>query len=218
MLGLEDAYHRLFAALYDPVVWPAERFLFRPHREYLARALSGTVLDLGCGTGATFPYLTDVPDLTVYAVEPDPYMRRRAERTAASVGLDVDVSAARAEQLPFADDTLDAVLAGMVLCTVDDPAAALAEVARVLRPGGELRFFEHVRGEGRRARLQDRATPLWRRVASGCHANRETGDRIEAHPRFRVTDLTRLDVGVFPVRPFVRGTAVRVDGDAADPV
>jgi len=214
MLGFEDASRRLFAALYDPLVWPAERFLFRPHRQYLAGDLSGRVLDLGCGTGATFPHLAGVPDLTVYAVEPDPYMRGRAARRAASVGLDVDIAAARAEQLPFAAESLDAVLAGMVLCTVEDPAAALAEVARVLRPGGELRFFEHVRGEGVRGRLQDRATPLWRRVAGGCHANRATGERIEAHPRFRVTDLTRLDVGVFPVRPFVRGTAVRVDGEA----
>jgi SAM-dependent methyltransferase len=209
MLGLEAAYRRLFAAIYDPVVWPAERLLFGPHRESLVSDLSGAVLDLGCGTGAMFPSLAEAPNITVYAVEPDPYMRRRAERRAASVGLDVEIAAARAEQLPFADDSLDVVLAGMVLCTVADPAAALAEAARVLRPGGELRFFEHVRGEGVRGRLQDRATPLWRRVAGGCHANRETGAHIEAHPRFRVTDLTRLDLGVFPVRPFVRGTAVR---------
>jgi len=206
--------HPLFAALYDPVTAVAERALFREHREYLARDLSGTVLDLGAGTGAMFPYFADgarAADLAVHAVDPDPYMRRRAERRAAGLGLDVGIVEADAGALPYADDAFDAVVSSLVLCTVPDVEAAVGEVARVLAPGGEFRFFEHVRGEGWYGAVQDAVTPAWKIAAAGCHLDRDTGEVLRAQGAFDVADVERFAPPVPLVTPFVRGRLVRAD-------
>jgi SAM-dependent methyltransferase len=200
----DDPDHPLFAAVYDPATALVERTLLRPHRQYLARDLDGTVLDLGAGTGAMFPYLTD-SRLDVHAVEPDDYMRTRAVDRARSLGLDVDVRGAGATALPYADDTFDTVIASMVFCTIGDPAAAFDEAARVLRPGGEFRFLEHVVDDGWRERLQQVLAPLWRRLAGGCHLTRRTAALFAAHPEFDVLELERRNIGLTPVRPFVRG-------------
>ncbi|WP_049927742.1 class I SAM-dependent methyltransferase [Halopiger goleimassiliensis] len=196
--------HPLFAVLYDLL---PQSLVVAPHREYLARDLSGRVLELGCGTGDQFPYVaaSAADDLEYHAIEPDPNMRKRAISAAHDAGLAVDLRDARAESLPYPDDAFDAVVSGAVFCTVQDPAAALAEVARVLKPGGEFRFLEHVRADGWRARGQDLLTPLWERVAGGCHLNRNTVDRFVAHDAFAVEDAERIGLGVFPVRPVVRG-------------
>lgn len=213
MTAADRPAHRLFAALYDPVTAAAERALFGEHRSYLAADLSGTVLDLGAGTGATFPSFDEAqdraPGLAVHAVEPDPNMRRRAERRAADLGLDVHLVDADAEALPYPDATFDAVVASMVFCTIPDADAALAEVARVLKPGGEFRFFEHVHAGGPYGRIQDLFTPAWRVVAAGCHLNRDSDDRFRSHPAFEVTDLARVWLPVPLVTPFVRGRLVR---------
>lgn len=214
--------HRLFAACYDPVMWGLERAVLPPHRRYLARDSAGRVLDLGCGTGAMFPYIDggdvgdDGEDAELHAIEPDPHMLKRAERRAAAAGLDVEIRQAGAEDLPYDDGTFDIVIASMVFCTIPDVDAALEEVARVLRPGGEFRFLEHVHGDGLRRRLQDAVAPAWCRLAGGCRVNRATGERIAAHPAFAVADLETLDVGVGVVRPFVRGTVRRVVSGADD--
>lgn len=215
--------HRLFAALYDPVMRAAEAKLFPPHREYLARDLSGDVLDLGAGTGAMFPYYVDAVEsgrATVTAVEPDPHMRKRAVDRAEDLDLAVTVDAAGAEALPYADDSFDVVVAAMVFCTIPDTDAALDEVARVLRPGGELRFLEHVAEEGWRRWVQRAIQPLWKRVAGGCHLTRRTGEQFADHPAFETVDVERRGLGTFPVRPFVRGTLERraaITEMAADP-
>ena len=116
---------------------------------------------------------------------------------------------APAERLPLADASVDAVVSTGVLCTVDDPAAALAEARRVLRPGGRLLFIEHVRAEGRAARRQDRITPLWRRLNAGCRPNRDTVAAITG-TGFAITDLRRLDDVPAPpwIRPLLAGVAV----------
>lgn len=205
----------LFAALYDPVTAVAERTLFREHREYLAADLSGRVLDLGAGTGAMFPYFADAarvaPDLAVHALDPDPHMRRRAQRRADALDLDVRILEADAGALPYAEDAFDAVVASLVLCTVPDVDAALAEVARVLAPGGELRFLEHVHGRGWYGRVQDAVTPAWRVAAAGCHLNRETGRTLRSHTAFEVAEFERFSPPVPPVTPFVRGRLVRAE-------
>ncbi len=192
--------HPLFAAVYDPLV-PEER-LFAPHREYLAAGLTGPVLDLGAGTGASFPHLRGTD---LHAIEPDPHMRRRAARRARELGIDVEIRADRAEALTYDDDTFDAVLAGIVFCTVDDPELALSEVARVLRPGGEFRFLEHVRDDGWRARLQRAIDPIWTKTAGGCHLTRDTAATFVGHDAFDVIEIERVEAGITPVRPFVRG-------------
>jgi SAM-dependent methyltransferase len=192
--------HPLFAAVYDPLV-PEER-LFAPHREYLAAGLTGTVLDLGAGTGASFPHLRGTE---LHAIEPDPHMRRRAARRARELGIAVEIRGDRAEDLSYGDATFDAVLAAVVFCTVDDPDRALAEVARVLRPGGEFRFFEHVRDDGWRARLQTAVEPAWTRLVGGCHLTRDTVAAVVGHDAFDVIEIERVESGITPVRPFVRG-------------
>ncbi len=192
--------HPVFAAVYDPLV-PEER-LFEPHREYLAAGLTGRVLDLGAGTGASFPHLRETD---LHAIEPDPHMRRRAARKARDLGVTVEIRGDRAEDLSYPDGTFDAVVAAVVFCTIAEPDRALSEVARVLEPGGEFRFLEHVRDDGWRGRLQRAIDPVWTRLAGGCHLTRDTVGTFVSHDAFEVIEIERVDVGITPTRPFVRG-------------
>lgn len=204
--------HPYFAALYDLL---PQSFLLAPHREYLAADLTGRVLELGCGTGEMFSFVRDgaADDLEYHAIEPDPHMRTRAASTAREVGLPVDLRDARAESLPYPDDSFDAVVSGMVFCTIQEPDAALEEVARVLKPGGEFRFLEHVRADGWRARGQRLLNPLWKRVAGGCQLTRETVPRFVCQGALETVEIDRLAFGIFPATPFVRGTLRRRRGD-----
>lgn len=199
----EAPSHPLFAAVYDPATALAERTVLAPHRRYLAAGLSGAVLDLGAGTGAQFPHFG--PAVTLHAVEPDPHMRRRAAGRAATLDRAVDLRDAEASALPYPDDSMDAIVAGMVFCTLPDPGAALDEAARVLRPGGEFRFLEHVADDGWRERVQRLVAPLWKRAAGGCHLTRRTAALFAGHDAFDVVEMERFHLGVTPVRPFVRG-------------
>jgi len=139
------------------------------------------------------------------AVEPEPYLRARAREAAARAPVAVRVVDGLAEALPIGDAGCDAAVACLVLCSVPDQAAALAELRRVLRPGGELRFFEHVRAERQPLRavlsLGDRST-LWPRLAGGCHAARDTLAAIEA-AGFDVTDVRRFGFSYRPPLPAV---------------
>lgn len=202
--------HPLFARLYDPVMAPAEQTVLVDHRRYLTEGLSGTVLDLGAGTGAMFPYFHELgEEVSLLAIEPDPHMRRRAVERAGDLGLEVDVESARAEALPFADDSVDAVVASLVFCTIEDVDAALSEVARVLKPGGEFRFLEHVRGEGTMGVAHDVLAPAWHAVAGGCHLNRETGEQFRADDRFELREFSHHASELGPGVPVVRGTLER---------
>ncbi len=206
--GTDEISHPLVAAAYDVVV--PERTLFAPQREYLTADLSGRVLDIGAGTGANFPHVAgESDDIEFHAIEPDPHMRRQANAKAREVGCPVDLRDARAESLPYPDDAFDVVIAGLVFCTIEDPDTALAEVARVLKPGGEFRFLEHVHADGWRAIGQDLLTPLWKRVAGGCQLNRDTVDRFVCNGAFRVGEIERLSLGIFPATPIVRGRLYR---------
>lgn len=164
--------HRLFAAVYDRLNTQAERTWLGSRRAGLIGQARGDVLEIGAGTGANLRHYRDVTRVVV--AEPDPAMRGRLTRHLASATVPIEVSDAPAEHLGFPDASFDTVVATLVLCSVVDPNAALAEMRRVLRPDGRLLVLEHVRGEGRRARWQDRVTPIWRRVGAGCHPNRDT--------------------------------------------
>ncbi|MFC7139896.1 class I SAM-dependent methyltransferase [Halosimplex aquaticum] len=207
MDGRQDPSHPLFAAIYDPALAVVERTLLRPHRGYLVEDLHGTVLDIGAGTGAMFSYFNAVAHggVSFHAIEPDPYMRRQAIEKADELGLEIDLRSAGAESLPYEDNSFDVVIASMVFCTIPDIEAALSEVARVLRPGGEFRFFEHVLDDGWRARVQSLIAPLWKRVAGGCHLTRQTASVFAADRSFDVVEVDRMNLGVTPIRPFVRG-------------
>ena len=139
-------------------------------RTRVAGGARGRVLEIGAGTGFNFPYYSD--EAVVVAVEPDPEMRRLAEPRAREHGI--DLRAAAAERLPFDDGEFDTVVSTGVFCSVDDPEAAIAEVHRVLRPGGELRFSEHVRGRSATRRVMQRTLdPLHCRLFK-CHIGRDT--------------------------------------------
>jgi ubiquinone/menaquinone biosynthesis C-methylase UbiE len=198
--------HRLFAALYDRANAALERKWMGERREALLSAVRGEVLEIGGGTGANLPYYRDVERLTIS--EPDPFMRGKLWPKLGAASISAEISDAGAESLPFPDDAFDAVISTLVLCTVPDQRAALREVRRVLRPGGRLLFIEHVRGEGRAARWQDRVTPLWRRMFAGCHPNRDTVASIEA-AGFRLDALQRFlpPVPLSALTPHVQGAA-----------
>jgi len=170
------------------------------HRAELVAGLTGTVVEVGCGPGSMFVHYP--PAVTsVLAVEPDDYLREHAVRAAAGAPVPVTVVAGRADSLPLGDRTCDAVVLSLVLCSVPDVAAALGEARRVLRPGGELRFYEHVRSASRLVGLlEDVVTPLWQRSAGNCHPNRDTVGAIMS-AGFRVERVRRFGFSVAPLAP-----------------
>ena len=204
----ETRGHPIFAALYDVIQRPAEKKFVRSHRAYLAGGATGRVLDVGVGTGINFGYYP--PEAEVVGIEPDPHMFRRAQARADRLGRQVKLLADGAEQLPLPDGSFDAAVATLVFCTIPDPDRALGELRRVLRPGGQLRFLEHVRAKTPGwQRFQDFVTPVWKRIGAGCHPNRDTASAIE-RAGFWVEELQHYAHGPYPVRPFMRGVAVRV--------
>jgi ubiquinone/menaquinone biosynthesis C-methylase UbiE len=149
-------------------------------RELLAR-LKGTVVEVGAGIGSNFEHYPQTVT-EVIAIEPEPFLRRRAQAAAATAPVPVRVVDGVADELPLEDGSVDAGLASLVLCSVPDQAAALAELYRVIKPGGELRFYEHVisnRESHRRLQRFLDAT-FYPRVAGGCHLTRDTRPAIEA--------------------------------------
>lgn len=197
---------RLRARCYDAVMEPVERsWLDAVRAQWVGRA-HGRVLEIGAGTGANLRHYR--PDAAVTACEPDPDMRARlAERARVR---HIEVVDAPATHLPFADATFDDVVATLVFCSVPAPAAALAEVRRVLRPGGRLIGVEHVRSTlPDRARMQRRVTPAWRCVTGGCDLARDTLTTVE-RAGFEVVERERVHGPIARVvGPFVAFAAVR---------
>ena len=197
--------HPIFAAVYDRLTRSAERKFLGAHRAWLAARATGRVLDLGAGTGANFPYIA--PGAEIVAAEPDPYMRERGRQRARTLGLAVTFLPDAAESISLEVASVDTVLATLVLCTVDDPARALAEIRRVLRPDGRLLFLEHVRlAHPFWGRVQDAVTPLWKALCAGCHPNRDTVAAIR-RAGFALVELDRYAFGPIPGHLLLRGVA-----------
>lgn len=167
-------YSHVFARVYDPFLALGERSGMRDLRRETLAAARGRVLEIGAGTGLNLKlYPGAVTAITL--AEPDAPMAARLRRRVSGASHPVEVVQAPAEQLPFADGSFDTVVSTLVLCTVADMAASLREIGRVLAPGGQLLFVEHVRaGHGRLVRWQERLHEPWRRFACGCHCNRDT--------------------------------------------
>ena len=170
--------------------------------------LSGEVLEIGAGTGLNLPHYERAT--RVVAVEPDRVYTRRLEVRAREAKVPVAVVSCRAETLPFADASFDHAVTSLALCSVDDLDGSLREIRRVLRPGGSLVFLEHVRGEGRVARWQNRLTPLQRRIGGNCHLNRDTPAAIE-RAGFEMDELERFDLagGHALTKPGAQGVATK---------
>ena len=179
-------------------------------REQLGQA-SGRTLEIGAGNGFSVPYYTDrVEALTL--IEPNPEFRRQLDSTVATaVPSEVTVVDGDVHALDFPDASFDTVTASLVFCSVADPQRALAEVHRVLRPGGRFLFHEHVRGHGLRGVVQDLMTPLQRRLADGCHANRDF-EALLFDSDLELDELvrTRMPAAAPTVVPLVVGAARRV--------
>ena len=198
---------RLFAALYDPFSRTAEqRFGAAAKRKLLANA-RGRVLEIGVGTGLSFTHYP--ADVQLVGIDPSRPMLHRAEQRAKGLGRAVTLLQAPAEELPFENGTFDTAVSLVVLCSVDDPARVLAELRRVLRPGGRLLFSEHVRSDDPSlARRQDRYARPWGWFTCGCNPNRDTLGAIRS-AGFEVVELDREERPEIPrlVRPHVKGWA-----------
>ena len=203
--------HKWFASLYDRMQASAERSYMGRVREEIVGGARGRVLEVGAGTGLSFPYYNDHAE-EVIATEPDPFMLERARRRAEEVERPIELRQAAAEDLPFENGSFDTVVSTAVLCTVTDPAGALSEVRRVLKPSGELRMYEHVRYDHAfGAFWQDVATPVWRWFTAGCHPNRDIASLVrEAGFEFERLELTKPLPLIPPMvfaRPHITGIA-----------
>jgi len=197
---------RLSARLYDPVLWLGERTGLARWRQRIVGLAEGEVLELGAGTGLN---LAHYPDAVTHLAQTEPD-RDKARILAARQGgrPRSRVVRAPAEILPFDDGSFDMAVATLVFCTVADPVAAINETIRVLKPDGRLLFLEHIRGEGRLGRFQDRVERPWMRLADGCHCNRRTLD-LFADAGLEVEVISRADRFTMPpvARPIVSGVA-----------
>ena len=200
-------YGHAFAAAYDPVMRGLEQRRLSARRAELLADLTGHVVDVGAGTGANLPHLPASVD-RVTCIEPDPALAARLRRRlrehptgvhaarADGVPIDrVEVVDAVAEALPLPDGSADAVLLTLVLCSVADPALAVAEARRALRDAGVLVVIEHVRAENDLgSRAQRLLTPVWRRLARGCHLDRDTRATLQ-HGGFDVEAVRAWELG-----------------------
>jgi ubiquinone/menaquinone biosynthesis C-methylase UbiE len=201
-------YGRVFAAVYDAYFFPMERGGLGGMRARLLADADGKTLEIGAGTGLNLErYPRDGVTLTL--AEPEEPMAKRLQHRVDANWPGTQVLAAPAEALPFASGAFDTVVSTLVLCTVPDQPRALTEIRRVLRPGGQLLFLEHVRSENPRlARWQDRLHRPWYQFAYGCNCNVPTLDAIKAAE----FEIERIEVGIIPralpiMRPMILGRA-----------
>lgn len=206
----DATWGRVFAAIYDRMLAATEEAGLRERRRELLAGASGRTLELGAGTGVNLELYPEAVSELILTEPFEPMARRLRERLAES-GRKASVLVAPAERLPVEDASIDTVVVTLVLCTVADPEATLAEVARVLRPGGRLLFIEHVRApDPKLARRQDRFERPWRFVGHGCHPNRDTVAAIEASPlRLEGVERGSIPKAMSIVRPLAQGSAVR---------
>jgi ubiquinone/menaquinone biosynthesis C-methylase UbiE len=212
-VSTRDLPHPVFARMFARMSERMEDAGAREYRREMLEGLAGRVIEVGAGNGLNFRHYPETVT-EVVALEPEPYLRERARKAAAEAPVPIDVTDGVADDLPAGEAAFDAGVASLVLCSVPDQASALAELFRVIRPGGELRFFEHVaaRSPGL-ARLQRTVDRLfWPRVGGGCHTHRDTAAAIE-RAGFTIEEIRRFPFRVCiltaPVTPHIVGRARR---------
>jgi SAM-dependent methyltransferase len=179
-----------------------------PARRFVVPEATGKVLEVGVGTGLNFGLYRGIDSLT--GVEPDPYMLERARPRAAELPFPAEIHEAGAEKMPFADGSFDTAVITFTLCTIPDPAAGLAEVRRVLKPGGRVLFVEHTRSiQSVVGGVQDLLTPLWNVIGGGCHLNRRAVDLVR-DAGFAVRDVEPVWGERWTLFPVYRGVGERV--------
>lgn len=195
--------HKWFAAVYDKISESQEKKFMGAIRSEMLKDVTGRVLEIGAGTGLNFKHYKNGAQIT--ATEPDSYMLQRAQKRAAEMTASIELKQAAAEDLPFPDASFDFVVSTLVLCSVKDPRKALSEIKRVLKPGGELRLYEHVRYKNLLGALgQDAIGPVWQWVGAGCHPNRDT-ERYVREAGFELSGVhVRKDLPPIPPMIFVR--------------
>ena len=198
----------LWPAIYDFIMRTCDRGGFGTMRHELVRDALGATIEIGAGTGGNLAHYP--PDLErLVLVEPDRRMLRRLRARAGAMRPDADVVEASADRLPFPDESFDTAVVTFVLCTVPDPATALAEIRRVLRPGGRLLLAEHVRSDDPKlARRQHRQRRFYNLVVAGCNPNRDTLTTVQA-AGFTVDEIRSGEIPKAPAveRPLIIGAA-----------
>jgi ubiquinone/menaquinone biosynthesis C-methylase UbiE len=213
--------HPVFARMWARAAPSMERHGAAEHRARLLADVAGRVLEVGAGTGSNLVHYPPTVS-EVVAVEPEPRLRALLEDAARSAPFPVTVLDGVADALPADDSSVDAVVSSLVLCSVPDQAAALAEIHRVLRPGGRFYFWEHVRADGGAlARVQRGLDAIgWPFFGGGCHTARDTADAI-ATAGFAVERLERFrfpETQVpMPTSPNLLGVAVRPERPSSGP-
>ena len=205
-------HHPIFSRCYARLAPMEEKKGAAVHRGELLADLSGRIVEVGAGSGINFAYYPDTVT-EVLAVEPEPYLRAMATDTARLAPVPLTVLDGVADQLPLQDASCDAAVISLVLCSVPNQASALTELHRVIRPGGELRFYEHVRASTPRfARVQEALDVVWPHLGGGCHASRDTLSAIR-NAGFEVTQLReftfRPSIVTAPVAPHILGRTRR---------
>lgn len=204
--------HPLFARVYPHISHAAEHRGAAEHRRTLLAGLEGRVIEVGSGHGLNFPYYpSSVTE--VIAVEPEPHLRELAQHAAARALVPITVSDGTAEELPSGDGEFDAAVASLVLCSVVEQQAALGGIRRVLRPGGELRYYEHVVSNRPLVARVQRAldATFYPPLAGGCHSARDTGRAI-GQGGFQVEREERIAFKpslLLPAIPHILGVARR---------
>lgn len=213
-MAAEKVRHPLFARVFVRFMEGAEKAGGTDHRREMLEGLSGRVVEVGCGHGLNFAhYPAGVSE--VVAVEPEAYLRERAAEAARSSPVPIRVVDGVAGGLPAEDGSCDAGVSSLVMCSVADQDAGLRELHRVIRPGGELRFYEHVLagspGFARYQRIADRT--VWPLIAGGCHSARDTLGAME-RAGFEIVRVRHFPFPPTPVplpaRPHTLGVARRV--------
>ena len=202
----------LMAKFYDRLLEQSEEACLRDWRRDLLAGVTGRVLEVGAGTGLNVPYYTSNVTHLVLS-EPEPHMRSKLQsRLAAALPAEVELGDATLDHLPMPDQSFNTVVSTLVLCSVRDLDQALDEIRRVLVPGGQLVFLEHIGAEDHPDRLkwQRRIEPLWKVLAGNCHLTRRTEQAIE-RAGFDVNQIERESIRkAMPLtRPSIRGIAVK---------
>jgi ubiquinone/menaquinone biosynthesis C-methylase UbiE len=207
-----EVHHPIFARMYRRMAAEFENKGASEHRDELLAGLAGRVIEVGAGTGLNFAHYPKTVT-EVLAVEPESYLRTVATQAIGDTSVPIRVVEGTADELPATDAEFDAGVASLVLCSVPDQPSALGELFRVIRPGGELRFYEHVRSSTPGlARAQRALDVVWPHLGGGCHTSRDT-ERVIADAGFVIERIRRFTFRpaffVAPVSPIIIGAARR---------